>query len=195
MSEAGTRMKTREDAWTLLNEYTHNPGLVRHMLAVEAAMRAYARRFGEDEDLWAIVGLLHDFDYEQHPTAEEHPFAGGGILRQRDWPDEIVYAVLSHADYSGVPRDSLLRKTLAAVDELTGLIHAVALVRPSKAIRDVAVKSVRKKWKDRAFAAGANRQEIEAATAALGVDLWEHVGIVLEAMKGISEELGLAGTS
>jgi len=157
-------------------------------------MLAYARRYGEDEELWAIVGLLHDFDYEQHPTAEEHPFAGGAILREREWPEEIVDAVLSHADYSGVPRDSLLRKTLAAVDELTGLIHAVALVRPSKAIRDVAVRSVRKKWKDRAFAAGANRQEIEAATADLGIDLWEHVGIVLEAMKGISAELSLAGT-
>jgi len=187
-------MKTREDAWNLVSEYTHGAGLVRHMLAVEAAMRAYARRFGEDEELWAIVGLLHDFDYEQHPTAEEHPFAGAAILRERDWPDEIVDGVLSHADYSGVPRDSLLRKTLAAVDELTGLIHAVALVRPSKAIRDVAVKSVRKKWKNRAFAANANRQEIEAAVADLEIDLWEHVGIVLEAMKGISEELGLAGT-
>jgi len=188
-------MKTREDAWKLVNEYTQNPGLVRHMLAVEIAMRAYARRFGEDEELWAIVGLLHDFDYEQHPTAEEHPFAGAAILRERGWSDEVVDGVLSHADYSGVERDSLLRKTLAAVDELTGLIHAVALVRPSKAIRDVAVKSVRKKWKDRAFAAGANRLEIEAATADLGIDLWEHVGIVLEAMKGKAEELGLAGTS
>jgi putative nucleotidyltransferase with HDIG domain len=188
-------MKTREEAWLLLNEFTSNQNLVRHMLAVEAAMRRYARRFGEDEELWGIVGLVHDLDYEQHPTADEHPYAGAAILRQRGWPQEIVDAVLSHADYTGIPRDTLLRKTLYAVDELTGLIVAVALVRPSKAIGDVKVRSVRKKWKDKAFAAGANRQEMEEGAAALGIDLWEHVGEVLEAMKGIAEELGLSGVS
>jgi putative nucleotidyltransferase with HDIG domain len=188
-------MKTREDAWQLLNEFVHNQNLVRHMLAVEAAMKAYARRFGEDEELWGIVGLLHDFDYEQHPTADEHPYAAAAILRERGWPEEIVEAVLSHADYTGVVRDSLLRKTLYAVDELTGLITAVALVRPSKAIGDVAVKSVRKKWKDKGFAAGANRSEMEEGAAELGVDLWEHVGTVLTAMQGIAEQLGLAGAA
>jgi len=182
---------TRENAWQLLNDYTHNQNLVRHMLAVEAAMRAYARHFGEDEELWGIVGLLHDFDYEQHPTADEHPYAGATILRERGWPEEIVDAVLSHADYTGVPRDSLLKKALFAVDELTGLIVAVALVRPSKDIRDVRVKSVRKKWRDKAFAAGVNRQEIEEGAADLGIELPEHISIVLEAMKGIAEELGL----
>ena len=188
-------MVTRENAWQLLNDYTHNQNLVRHMLAVEAAMRAYARHFGEDEELWGIVGLLHDFDYEEHPTADEHPYAGAAILRERDWPEEIVDAVLSHADYTGVPRDTLLKKALFAVDELTGLIVAVALVRPSKDIRDVRVKSVRKKWRDKAFAAGVNRQEIEEGAADLGIELPEHISIVLEAMKGIAEELGLTGVS
>ncbi|MCR4407987.1 MAG: HDIG domain-containing protein [Anaerolineae bacterium] len=185
---------TRDDAWNLLNEYTKNPNLIKHALAVEAAMRAYARRFGEDEELWGIVGLVHDFDYEQHPTAEEHPFAGAEILRQRSWPEGIVRAVLSHARYSGVNRDSLLEKTLFAVDELTGLIVAVALVRPSKSILDVEVKSVRKKWKDKSFAAGASREDIEQGAAELGVELNEHIGVVLEAMKGIADELGLRGT-
>jgi putative nucleotidyltransferase with HDIG domain len=186
-------MKNREEAWLLLNETTQNQNLVRHMLAVEAGMRAYARRFGEDEELWGIVGLIHDFDYEQHPTADEHPFAGAAILKERGWPQEIVDAVLSHADYAGVVRDTPLKKALFAVDELTGLIVAVALVRPSKAIGDVKVSSVRRKWKDRAFAARVNRQEIEEGATDLGVDLWEHVGIVLEAMKGIAGELGLSG--
>jgi len=184
---------TREEAWQLLNEYTKNQNLVRHMLAVEAAMRGYARHFGEDEELWGIVGLLHDFDYEQHSTAEEHPYAGAAILRERGWPEEIVNAVLSHGSHSHVPRDTSLKKALFAVDELTGLITAVALVRPSKDIGDVTVKSVRNKWKDKAFAAAVNRQEIAEGAADLGVELWEHVGIVLEAMKGIAEELGLTG--
>lgn len=188
-------MMTREEAWQLVNEHTHNQNLVRHMLAVEAAMRAYARHFGEDEELWGIVGLVHDFDYEQHPTAQEHPYAGATILRERGWPEEIVNAVLSHGSYTRVTRDTPLKKALFAVDELTGLITAVALVRPSKDIRDVTVKSVRNKWKDKAFAAAVNRQEIEEGAAELGIELWEHVGIVLEAMKGIAEELGLAGAS
>jgi len=186
-------MHSRQDAFDLLTEYTKNPNLVRHMLAVEAAMRSYARRFGEDEELWSIVGLLHDFDYEQHPTTEEHPFVGAAILSDRGWPEVVVDAVLSHANYGGVARDTLLKKSLYAVDELTGLIVAVALVRPSKDIGDVRIKSVRKKWKDRAFAAGANREEIEEGAEALGVDLWEHVGLVLQAMQDIAQVLGLAG--
>ncbi len=189
-------MKTRKDAWELVAEFTKNPNLIKHMLAVEAAMRAYARRFGEDEELWATVGLVHDFDYEQNPdlSVEGHPVAGSKILRQRDWPEEIIRAVLSHAsEYTGVPRETRMEKALWAVDELTGLITAVALVRPSKSIHDVKIKSVRKKWKDKAFAAAVNRQEIEEAAADLGVELWQHVGVVLEAMQGIAGELGLEG--
>jgi len=184
---------TRENAWALLNEYTKSPNLIKHALAVEAAMRAYARRFGEDEELWGVVGLVHDFDYEQHPTAEEHPFAGAEIMRQRGWPEEIVHAALSHARHAGIIRNSLMEKTLFAVDELTGLVVAVALVRPSKSILDVKVKSVLKKWKDKGFAAGANREDIEQGAADLGVELGEHIGVVLEAMKGIAGELGLRG--
>jgi putative nucleotidyltransferase with HDIG domain len=189
-------MKTREDAWQLVTEFTQNPNLIKHMFAVEAAMKAYARRFGEDEGLWTTVGLVHDFDYEQNPdlSIEGHPVVGSKILRERGWPEEIIRAVLSHAsEYTGVPRETTMEKTLWAVDELTGLITAVALVRPSKSIHDVKLKSVRKKWKDKAFAAAVNRQEIEEAAADLGVELWEHVGVVLEAMKGIADELGLAG--
>ena len=191
-------MKTREDAWQLVNEFTQNPNLIKHMLAVESAMQAYARRFGEDEGLWATVGLVHDFDYEQNPdlSVEGHPVAGSKILRERGWPDEIIRAVLSHAsEYTGVPRETRMEKALWAVDELTGLITAVALVRPSKSIHDVKLKSVRKKWKDKAFAAAVNRQEIEEAAADLGVELWEHVGVALAAMQTIAGELGLEGES
>jgi putative nucleotidyltransferase with HDIG domain len=191
-------MKTREDAWQLVTEFTQNPNLIKHMLAVEAGMRAYARRFGQDEELWATVGLIHDFDYEQNPdlSVEGHPVTGSKILRERGWPEEIIRAVLSHAsEYTGVPRETLMERALWAVDELTGLITAVALVRPSKSIHDVKVKSVRKKWKDKAFAAAVNRQEIEKAAADLGVELWEHVGVVLKAMQGIASELGLKGES
>ena len=186
----------RDDAWQLVNEFTENQNLVRHMLAVEAAMRAYARKYGEDEELWGIVGLIHDFDYEQNPdlTVEGHPVTGAKILRERGWPEEIIRAVLSHAsEYTGVLRETLMEKVLYAVDDLTGLLVAVALVRPSKSILDVKLKSVRKKWKDRAFAAAVNRQEIEQAAADLGVDLNEHIHIVLDAMKEIAPELGLAG--
>jgi putative nucleotidyltransferase with HDIG domain len=189
-------MKSREDAWQLVTEFTQNPNLIKHMLAVEAAMRAYARHFDEDEELWATVGLVHDFDYEQNPdlTVEGHPVTGSKILRERGWPEEIIRAVLSHAsEYTGVARETQMEKTLWAVDELTGLITAVALVRPSKSIHDVKIKSVRKKWKDKAFAAAVDRQEIEEAAAELEIDLWEHVGLVLEAMQGIAGELGLEG--
>jgi putative nucleotidyltransferase with HDIG domain len=189
-------VKTREDAWQLVNEFTTNPNLIKHMLAVEASMRAYARRFGEDEELWGTVGLVHDFDYEQNPdlSVEGHPVTGSRILRDRGWPEEIVRAALSHAsEYTGVSRETRMEKTLFAVDELTGLITAVALVRPSKSIHDVKIRSIRKKWKDRAFAAGVDRSEVEKAADDLDVELWEHVGVVLQAMQGIAEELGLQG--
>lgn len=191
---------TRERAWELLNEYTQSPNLIKHALAVEGAMRAYARHFGEDEERWGAVGLIHDFDYEQHPTMggdlpqnEWHTFAGAEILREEGWPEEIVRDVLSHADYAGVPRETNLQKALYAVDELTGLIIAVALVRPSKNIQDVKVSSVRKKWKDKSFAAGANRQDIEEGTAALGIELSEHIAIVLDALKSIASDLEMDG--
>jgi putative nucleotidyltransferase with HDIG domain len=191
----------REQAWSLLNEYTKSPNLIKHALAVEAAMRAYARRFGEDEERWAVAGLIHDFDYEQHPTMDGdtprdqwHTYAGARILRQRGWPEELVQDVLSHADYvEDAPRDTLLRKALFAVDELTGLVIAVALVRPSKSIMDVKVRSVRRKWKDRSFAAGVNRQDVEEGAAALGIELGEHIRIVLEALQGIAADLELDG--
>jgi putative nucleotidyltransferase with HDIG domain len=173
---------------------------VRHMLAVEAAMRAYAKKYGEDEDLWGTVGLIHDFDYEQWPdlTVEAHPVVGAGILREKGWPEEIVRAVLAHAgEYTGVQPESRMEKTLVAVDELTGFLVAVALVRPTKDIRDITkIRSVKKKWKDRSFAAAVSREEIEHSCEELGVDLWtEHVPLVLEAMKGIAAELGLDGAA
>jgi putative nucleotidyltransferase with HDIG domain len=191
-------MPTREDAWELLNEYTENQNLVRHMLAVEAAMRAYARKYGEDQDLWGTVGLMHDFDYDRYPdlSIEGHPVVGARLLREQGWPEVIVRAVLAHAaEYTGVEPESQMEKALVAVDELTGFLVAVALVRPTKDIRDITkISSVRKKWKDRAFAAAVSREEIEHACQELGVDLWtEHVPLVLEAMQGIAEELGLAG--
>jgi putative nucleotidyltransferase with HDIG domain len=187
-------MINREQAYQIVTEYTKNDNLIRHMLAVEAAMRAYARRYGEDEESWARVGLLHDFDWEIHPTLNEHPMKGAPILRERGVAEEEVRSILSHAEHSGVPRETLRDKALYAVDELTGLIIAAALVRPSKDIRDVEVKSIKKKWKDRAFAAGANREDIEQGCVDLGVDLWEeHVPLVLEAMQGIASELNLDG--
>lgn len=189
-------MPDRQDTWDLVCEYTKNINLCRHMLAVEAAMRAYARRFGENEDLWGLVGLVHDFDYEQYPdvATNGHPNTGAPILRERGYDERVIQAVLSHAtEVTGVERNSRMEHALYAVDELTGLITAVALVRPSKDIRDVKVKSVKKKWKDKAFAAGVHREEIEAGATALGVELWEHVGVVLEAMQGIAGELGLDG--
>ena len=187
---------TREKAWELVNEFTENQNLVRHMLAVEAAMRAYARKYGEDEELWGIVGLIHDFDYEQNPdlSVEGHPVTGAKILRERGWPEEIVRAMLSHAsEYTGVVQETLLERVLFAVDDLTGFLVAVALVRPSKSILDVKLKSVRKKWRDKAFAAAVNRQQIENSAEALGVELNDHLQTVLEAMKEIAPELGLAG--
>jgi predicted hydrolase (HD superfamily) len=181
---------TREEAWALIQEYGSTENHVRHMLAVEAAMRAYARRFGEDEDQWGAIGLVHDFEYDQFP--DEHPFAGGRILREKGYSEAIVNTILSHGE-TGAPRDTMQAKTLHAVDELTGFLVAVTLVRPSKDIRDVKIKSVRKKWKDKAFAAAVDRAEIEQAATALGVDLWEHVGVVLDAMKSIAGDIELDG--
>ena len=185
----------REEAWQLLTEFTKSESLIKHALAVEAGMRAYACKYGEDEEKWGIVGLIHDFDYEKFPTVPEHGTEGPKILRERGWPEEIARAVQSHATYTGVSRESLMEKALYAVDELTGLITAAALVRPTKDIRDITkIKSIKKKWKDKSFAAAVSREEIAEGAEALGVDLWtEHVPLVLEAMKGIAEELGLAG--
>lgn len=183
----------REEALAIVREFVQNEGLINHMLAVEAAMRAYARRYGEDEESWGRVGLLHDFDWEIHPTLDQHPQAGAPILRERGVPEEIVQAVLSHANHSNIPRTTLMQKALYACDELTGLITAVALVRPSRSILDVKVKSIKNKWKDRAFAAGANREEMEDGARELGIDLWEHAGNVLAAMQANAAELGLVG--
>ena len=181
---------TRDEAWDLIREYGCTENHIRHMLAVEASMRAYARRLGEDEDLWGAVGLVHDFDYDQYP--DQHPHAGGRILRERGYSDQIVNAVLSHGE-TGVARDTPMARALYAVDELTGFLVAVTLVRPSKDIGDVRMKSVRKKWKDKAFAAAVSRQQVADGAAALGVELWEHVGVVLDAMQDIASEIGLDG--
>jgi putative nucleotidyltransferase with HDIG domain len=183
----------REQALAIVNEFIENENLVRHMLAVEAAMRFYAQKFGEDEELWGVTGLLHDFDWEIHPTLDEHPQAGVPILRERGVPEEIIRAIQSHADHTGVQRQSQMEKALFACDEITGLVTAVALVRPSRSLEDLQVKSVKKKWKDKSFAAGANRAEIEQGAAEFGIDLWEHVGNVIEAMRRIAPDLGLAG--
>jgi len=184
---------SREDAWGLLCEYTKNPGLRKHGLAVEAAMRAYARKYGEDEEKWAIVGLLHDFDYEVHPTLDQHPIEGSKILRERGYPEDVIYAVLCHADHLELERKSLMDKAIYAVDELTGLIIAVALVKPNKSLAEVDAPSVRKKMKDKGFARSVNREDIVKGAAALGVELDEHVAFVIEAMKPVAGELGLAG--
>ena len=187
-------MMNRDEAFAIVSNYVKNPNLVKHMLAVEAAMRFYARKFGEDEEKWAVTGLLHDFDWEIHPTMEEHPLAGEPILREHGVPEDIIHAVLSHADHTEIPRESLMEKTLYACDEITGLITAVALVRPSRALYDLKPKSVKKKWKDRSFAAGANREEMEQGARELGIDLWEHVGNVIEAMNAIAADLDLMGS-
>ena len=184
----------REEAWVLVNEYTTQQHLIRHMLAVEAAMRAYAERFGEDVELWGLAGLLHDFDYEQNPdvSVEGHPIVGARILKELGYPDEVVRAMLSHAaEITGVEPESLLEKALVAVDEMTGFLVAVALVRPSKSILDVELKSVRKKWKTKEFAAPVNRAEVEHAASEIGMSLDDHILVVLNAMKGCAAELGL----
>ena len=187
---------TRDEAWLLVCEYTGSDSLRRHMLSVEAAMRAYAVRFGAGADLWGVVGLLHDFDYERYPdvSANGHPNQGARILRELDVDESIVRAVLAHApEVTGIEPESPMEKSLLAVDELTGFLIAVALVRPSKSILDVEVKSVKKKWKDKAFAAPVNRAEIEHWATNLGVSLDQHIQIVLDAMKSSAESLGLTG--
>jgi putative nucleotidyltransferase with HDIG domain len=184
---------TRDEVLALVQEYIKNENLFKHMLSVEAAMRFYAEKLGEDVELWGNTGLLHDFDWEVHPTAEQHPQDGAPILRQRGVPEAMVRAILSHGNNTGVTRDSLMEKALNACDEITGLITAVALVRPSRSLYDLEPSSVKKKWKDRAFAAGTNRAEMEQAAQEFGVELWEHVGNVITAMRRIAPELGLVG--
>jgi putative nucleotidyltransferase with HDIG domain len=181
---------TRDEALAIVREYVKNENLVRHMLAVEAAMRFYAEKYGEDPETWGNAGLLHDFDWEIHPSMEGHPQDGAPILQERGVPEEIIRAVLSHADHTGVPRESRMEKALAACDEITGLITAVALVRPSRSLDDLTSSSVKKKWKDKAFAAGANREEIAHNTEAFGMELWAHVDNVITAMRKIAPELG-----
>lgn len=181
----------RSDALSLVHDYVKSESLVRHMLAVEAAMRFYARKLGQDEETWGLTGLLHDFDWEIHPTAEEHPINGAPLLRERGVSEEIVRAILSHGSNSGVDRETLMEKALTACDEITGLITAVALVRPSRSLSDLTASSVKKKWKDKAFAAAVNREEIAQSAQEFGVDLWEHVDNVILAMRQIAPELGL----
>jgi putative nucleotidyltransferase with HDIG domain len=184
-------MPTYEDALKLLFEYTESENLRKHAFAVESAMRAYARKFGEDEEKWAIVGLLHDFDYEKFPTPDQHPWVGSKILEERDYPEDIRKAILGHADYTGVPRDTLMAKVLYACDELCGFITAVALVRPNKKLEEVTVESVKKKLKDKAFARSVNREDIYKGAEELGIPLDEHIQFVIEAMKSIADKLGL----
>lgn len=183
----------RDDAFSIVNEFVHNHNLIKHMLAVEAAMRFYAEKLHQDQELWGIIGLLHDFDWEIHPTPELHPLAGSRILLEKGVPEEIVRAIQSHADHTLIPRNTLVEKALYACDEVTGLITAVALVRPSKSLFDLTSNSVKKKWKDRAFAAGANREEMTRAAQEFKIDLWEHVDNVIQAMQKIADELGLKG--
>ena len=184
---------TRDEALSLVREYVKNEGLIRHMLCVEAAMRFYAEKFEQDVELWGVTGLLHDFDWEIHPTIEEHPILGAPILEAQGVDAVIIRAILSHGDNTGVSRDSLMEKALNACDEITGLISAVALVRPSRSLHDLEPSSVKKKWKDKAFAAGTDRSGMEKAAADFNIDLWEHVGNVITAMRRIAPELGLAG--
>jgi len=216
-------MIDRETAWGLLTEFTQSESLRKHALAVEACMRACARKFGggheregheftraansplpsgasapegmSEEDLWGIVGLIHDFDYERWPSLEDHPYRGNEILKQRGWPEVILRAVMSHAEYSGVTRDTPMEKALFACDELAGFITAVALIKPGKSLAEVDTKSVRKRMKDKAFARKVNRDDIVNGAAALGVNLDEHIGFCIEAMKGIAGELGLDGSA
>lgn len=184
-------MPSREEALALLREYTQGEPLIKHALAVAAAMRGYARHFGADEEKWEVVGLLHDLDYERYPSLEEHPFRGAEILRERGWPEEIVRAVLSHGDHTGVSRESLMEKTLYAVDELAGFVVAVALVRPNRSLAEVDVAAVRKKMKQKAFAAAVDREAIVNGAQALGVDLDEHIGRVIASLQSAAGELGL----
>jgi predicted hydrolase (HD superfamily) len=191
--------KTRSDAWQLLTEFTQSESLRKHALAVEACMRACSRKLGdgsaEDEELWGIVGLIHDFDYDRWPSLDDHPYKGNEILKERGYSDEIRRAIMSHAEYTGVTRDTPMEKALFACDELAGFITAVALIKPSKSLAEVDTKSVRKRMKDKAFARKVNRDDIVNGAAALGVDLDEHIAFCIEALKPIAKELGLDGTA
>ncbi len=187
-------MINRESVWCLLTEFTHSESLRKHALAVEACMRAYARKLAGDENLWGVVGLLHDFDYEKYPSLQDHPYKGNEILKQRGYSDEICKAILSHAEYTGVPRETPMEKALFACDELAGFITAATLVKPNKSLAELDAKSVRKRMKDKAFARSVNRDDIVNGAAELGVDLEEHITFCIEAMKGIADKLGLAGT-
>jgi putative nucleotidyltransferase with HDIG domain len=192
-------LPSRDQALALLHEYTQSDSLRKHMLAVEAAMRAYATRFGEDPERWGLTGLIHDFDYERFPNAEHsptegHPAHGVRILRERGWPEDILQAILGHGAYTGVPRETRMAKALFAVDELTGLVTATALVRPSRSLHEVDARSVKKKMKDKGFARGVNRDDVLLGAQELGVDLDEHIQFVVDAMRASAESLGLAGT-
>ena len=184
-------LPTREQALALLHEWIQNPNLRKHCYAVEAAMRAYARKQGEDEERWGLTGLIHDFDWERHPDAQRHPMDGVAVLRSLGWPEDICRAVLGHATYSGVPRDTPMARTLFACDELCGFLVACALMTPNKRLAEVEVASVKKKLKRADFARNVNREDIAVGTAELGVDLDEHIAFTLEAMRGIHAELGL----
>jgi predicted hydrolase (HD superfamily) len=200
-------MIDRESAWCLLTEFTQSESLRKHALAVEACMRACSPKFAEsgkptlpdlglsEEDLWGIVGLIHDFDYEKYPSAEDHPYKGNEILKQRGWPDVITRAIMSHAEYTGVTRDTPMEKALFACDELAGFITAVALIKPGKSLAEVDAKSVRKRMKDKAFARKVNREDIINGAAALGVDLDEHIAFCIAALQGIASQLGLDGSA
>ncbi len=199
-------MINRETAWCLLIEFTQSESLRKHALAVEACMRACARKFGtgiseaaalglSEADLWGIVGLIHDFDYEKYPSLEDHPYKGNEILKQRGWPEVITRAIMSHAEYTGVTRDTPMEKALFACDELAGFITAVALIKPGKSLAEVDAKSVRKRMKDKAFARKVNREDIINGAAALGVDLDEHIAFCIDALRGIADKLGLDGST
>ena len=194
------KLPSRADALALVHEYTASDSLRKHMLSVEAAMRAYATRFGEDPERWGLAGLVHDFDYEKFPNAahsatEEHPAGGVRILREKGYPEDVLQAILGHATYCNVSRETRMAKALFAVDELTGLITASALVKPSRSVHDVEASSVRKKMKDKAFARGVNRDDVINGAAELGVPLDEHIAFVIDAMRGVAPSIGLAGVA
>jgi putative nucleotidyltransferase with HDIG domain len=189
-------MNDREQAWCLLIEFTQSESLLKHAMAVEACMRAYAQKYSpSDEELWGVVGLLHDFDYEKYPSLDDHPYKGNEILKERGYSNEIRRAIMSHAEYSGVTRDSQMEKALFACDELAGFITACALVKPGKSLAEVDAKSVRRKMKDKAFARGVKREDVINGAADLGVDLEEHIAFCVDALKGIADELGLDGSA
>src|SRR5690349_13247325 len=188
-------MLTREQALAILHEFTKSESLRKHALAVESCVAAYARKFGEDENKWSLTALLHDFDYEMHPNAPDHPMKGEPILAERGIPEDVRRAILSHANYSGVPRQSALEKTLFACDELAGFITAVSLVKPGRSVHEVDTKSVRKKMKDKAFARSVSREDIVNGAADMGTDLDQHIELCIRAMQGRAQELGLAGSA